>query len=405
MRSKQPLTTVRLSVAVLTITLALAGTGSAGTYKVLHAFNGTDGTEPEWGVIPDSAGNLYGTTAAGGLYNKGTVYELSPTDGGGWTQAVIYAFTGAADGYQPEAPLIMDANGNLFGTTLYGGANSGGVLFELSPVSGGGWAESVLYNFHGSFDFHSPRLTFDSVGDLYGAATAAGLYSFGEVFELTPVNGMWIYSALYSFGGTPNDGQYPEGTVTFDSAGNLFGTTVEGGTTGLGTLFELTPGIDGTWNYSLLHSFVGSDGTLPGTGVSFNSAGKLFGTTGSSYICGADESTIFEGRFVRGVWTNTVLHTFTGGQDGCRPLSTLAFDSLGNFYGTTNLGGRGTGVVFKATSKPGGGWTGRVLYEFKLHMDGGYPTGKLFLDSKGNIYGVAGGGGPGGYGVVYEISP
>jgi uncharacterized repeat protein (TIGR03803 family) len=262
----------------------------------------TDGILPLDKLIIDKAGNLYGTTTQGGTGLQcgngcGTVFELSPQPDGTWTEKQLYLFTGGSDGGLPQAGLVLDDLGNLYGTTLSGGnikcSNNGcGVVFKLTPNANGTRTESVIHSFNGSADGADPLsgLIFDSAGNLYGTASAGGTLNGGTVFELTPNGlGAWTESTLYNFQGGSNDGANPDSYLSFDSAGNLYGTTVSGGVLnceyyfeyGCGALFKLTPGSGGEWSESIVHFFGGSisDGVQPLSGVLIDSSGNLFGAT------------------------------------------------------------------------------------------------------------------------------
>src|ERR1035441_332430 len=234
---------LRAVLAIIAATLFVTSTWATAQEKVLHNFNnnGTDGTNPRAGLIFDAAGNLYGTTENGGTNGVGTVFELTPTAGGGWTETVLYSFCSQAnctDGYQPWAGLIFDAAGNLYGTTVYGGTADTtcsycGTVFELTPNGSGGWTETVLHSFGDGTDgfYPSAGLIFDAAGNLYGTTAMGGTYDYpwdGTVFELTPAaGGGWTEKVLYSFGGG-TDGYWPEAGLIFDAAGNLYGTTYSG---------------------------------------------------------------------------------------------------------------------------------------------------------------------------------
>lgn len=221
------------------------------TETVIHNFSGPDGAYPYSGLVFDSAGNLYGTTGYGGQYGFGSIYELYPSQYG-WSVTTLYSFRGTTDGQNPSAPLIFDRAGNLYGATPVGGANGGGTVFELSS-SGGSWNFSLLYSLTGQptqnyYPGVIDTLALDSAGNLYGAGYSEGANSRGAIFKLSPSNGSWTYTSLHDFtGGT--DGAYPLGGPTFDSSGNLYGTTVNGGTTsgqncrsaGCGVVWEITP--------------------------------------------------------------------------------------------------------------------------------------------------------------------
>jgi uncharacterized repeat protein (TIGR03803 family) len=191
----------------------------------------------------DSAGNLYGTTENDGAFGDGTVFQVSPGGNGQWTLSNIYDFAGASDGALPAAGLVIDAAGNLYGTTGAGGLTYG-VVFELSPSSGGQWNESVLYTFTKTDGrWPSDDLALDAAGNLYGTGYSGGssqmcLYGCGTVFELTPNGGTWTQTILHNFNdGT--DGSYPTAGLVLDSAGNLYGTTTEGGSGNQGVVFEI----------------------------------------------------------------------------------------------------------------------------------------------------------------------
>ncbi len=220
-------------------------TRSNGTWTetVIHDFSGPDGAYPGSGVIFDQAGNLYGTTGEGGQYNLGTVYRLSPS-GSGWTLTTLYSFQGTRDGEYPSATLVFDGAGNLFGATTLGGSGGGGTVFRLSP-SGGGWNFSLLYSLAGhASEGQDPgvynALVLDAAGNLYGADYADTPNGYGSIFKLTPANGIWTYTSLHDFAGG-SDGANPMGGVNFDANGDLYGTTVYGGTTGGGVVWEITP--------------------------------------------------------------------------------------------------------------------------------------------------------------------
>jgi uncharacterized repeat protein (TIGR03803 family) len=403
-------------MAIFTATLFVTSTWAAAQERVLHNFaaNGTDGYYPEAGLIVDAAGNLYGTTVAGGAYNSGTVFELTPAAGGGWTEKVLYSFSGnGTDGRAPYAGLIFDAAGNLYGTTQYGGTYGLGTVFELTPAGGGSWTEKVLYSFSGNgTDGATPEagLIFDAAGNLYGTTYQGGTYGYGTVFELTPAGGGgWTEQVLHSFNNNGADGSLPAAGLIFDAAGNLYGTTSYGGTYFYyGTVFELTPAAGGGWTEQVLHSFNnnGTDGITPlSAGLIFDAAGNLYGTTfaGGTYGYG----TVFELTPAGGgSWTEKVLHNFGNGTDGAGPLAGLIFDAAGNLYGTTGGGSSyGDGTVFELTPTAGGGWTEKVLHSFGNGTDGIFPRADLIMDAAGNLYGTTYQGGTYGYGTVFEFTP
>jgi uncharacterized repeat protein (TIGR03803 family) len=408
--------------SILATALILAGCAHGqDTEKTLYAFTGgSDGAMPVFGnLIFDSAGNLYGTTVSGGAYGYGTVFELSPSNGA-WVESVLHSFTGQSDGAYPYAGLIMDANGALYGTAHSGGYGYG-TVFELKPP-GAGWKLSVLHTFAG-YDGALPfgSLTFDSKGNLYGT-TSSGSASAGNVFELKHTKTGWHEIVLYAFGTVAGSiGSVPIAPVVLDAKGNLYGTTSMGGTNAPydGVAFELERLPGGGYTEIILHDFAGgSDGMSPGTGaLLFNSKGKLYGTTtqgGSGSGCGSNGcGTVYElSRQSGGGWSETVLYSFTGGANANgAPEPGLTSDGAGHFYGTTNGGGTGgVGTVFKLSPSKGG-WTESVQYAFTGGNDGANPESGVIMDGLGNLYGTTVYGGnqncPNGVGcgVVYELTP
>jgi uncharacterized repeat protein (TIGR03803 family) len=291
----------------------------------------------------------------------GTVFELSPSAGGQWKETVLYRFGSCrTSGCRPHGGVIFDQSGNLFGTTLSGGTgncngfNPGcGTVFMLSPGSGG-WTESVIHSFAGKFADGSGSqsgLLIDKTGNLYGAT----LGHFGVIFELSPTSGGgWQEEVLYAFLGG-NDGEVPNGPLVFDMAGNLYGTTQGGGSEGGGVAFELTPGSSGAWTETVIHDFTvktGDEPVLPLAGLAFDPAGNLYGTTyyggGTSFCNGRGCGTVFElTPGSGGQWTENVLHSFTAGSDGQNPMAAVTVVK-GKLYGTTMFGGiHNLGIVFQ----------------------------------------------------------
>ena len=287
--------------------------GGGYTETVLHSFGNPathDGQNPYAGLIFDTVGNLYGTTTGGGMYNRGTAFELSPNGSGGYTETVLHSFGNGTDGSGPEADLIMDRAGNLYGTTVAGGihhtCSSGGcgTVFELSPLEGGGWTEAVLHSFGNGTDGVNPLagLIFDAAGNLYGTTQAGGIHDIcyggcGTVFELSPRQGSgWTETVLHSFNDVEDgqDGWYPAAGLVLGAGGNLYGTTQFGGIHGWGAAFKLSPNQDGGWTDTLLHSFIdnGTDGYYPVAGLILDAAGNLYGTTPDGGIHGG--GTAFE---------------------------------------------------------------------------------------------------------------
>jgi uncharacterized repeat protein (TIGR03803 family) len=396
-------------MAVLIVMLAsVPGAMGADRYSTLYRFTGgVDGNEPHSSLIFDAEGNLYGTTYKGGTSNDGSVFMLSPNKGGNWSEIVLHSFSNDGhDGCNPWAGLILDPAGNLYGTTLGCGANGNGTVFELTPKSNGSWTESVVHSFNyqdGSGPYAG--LVFDLAGNLYGATQGGGNYGFGTIFELVPKgDGSWVEGVLHSFSGV-KDGANPYSTLAVDAAGNLYGTTLSGGRSYEGTVFKLTSNGEGSWTETVLHSFVqnGKDGRRPYSDVVFDSAGNLFGTThdGGAY----DWGTIYELRSSgNGIWEERVLHSFnSNGRDGLQPIAGLIVDPAGNIYGPAYGGGiYFFGTVFEL-KRHDGAWTETVLHSFRDHP-GAVPFGKLISDGNGNLYGTTTGDGQKTFGSVFEIT-
>jgi uncharacterized repeat protein (TIGR03803 family) len=395
-------------LTILSVTLLVTTTWAVPREKVLHSFDRRDGVGSAAGLVSDSVGNLYGTRG-GGAYNFGTAFELMRTAGGGWTEKVLHDFNlNGRDGVYPNG-LIFDAAGNLYGTTLEGGTYGCGTVFELTLAADGGWAEKILHNFRGNNKDGCETwasLIFDATWNLYGTTRVGGAYNYGTVFELTPKgDGDWREKVLHSFNG--KDGYYPYASLILDAAGNLYGTTVWGGTYTFGTAFELMPKAGGRWTEKILHSFNGKDGYVPNASLILGAAGNLYGTTveGGAYNYG----TVFGlTRKASGRWTEKVLHDFNfNDTDGFTPYASLILDATGNLYGTTSSGGAyGDGTVFELTRKASGRWTEKVLHSFDFNSrDGSGPSASLIRNATGNLYGTANYGGAHGYGVVFEITP
>jgi uncharacterized repeat protein (TIGR03803 family) len=408
----QIVTIGKLLILALSLVLAATHEAEAQTYSVLYSFGAVigDASSPHAGVISDPAGNFYGTTFTGGAFGGGTVFELSPVTGGGWTETILHSFGGSGDGVNPVGGLVRDSAGNLYGTTNEGGTATKGTVFKLSKGTSG-WTETVLYNFSGGTDGAYPY---------YGSLVLAGGYLYGTTLEggdLSCLNipGCGVVfrvktsggheSVLHSFQYNPpnqNDGAYPLGGLVRDAAGNLYGVTNGGGSDDAGVVFKLSPQTGGGWSETLLHTFIQPDGVNSYAGLARDKAGNLYGTTfGSGLISGAI-GTVFE---VSAADTETLPHLFTGyPSDGVSPDSNVIVDSKGNLYGTTPTGGTSNaGIIFKLS--PGAsGWTETILYNFTGAADGSSPHGTLLRDSAGNLYGTTYTGGLGS-GVVFKLSP
>jgi len=301
-------------------------------------------------VILDGAGNLYGTAPYGGVHDGGDVFELRPSQTG-WTETILYSFGAHSnDAYAPSAGLVMDNMGDLYGT--------GHAVFELMPDSGG-WSEKVLHRFcswSNCRDGDGPfaGLILDASGNLYGTTEDGGgkCGSCGVVFELTPTTGgRWEERVLHAFDDNGKDGVTPGGgALTMDGSGNLYGTTETGGCCG-GTVYKLTPNPDGRWKETILHNFKpGTGGSFPVAGVVMDKAGNLYGTTVDGGSASCDCGVVYKlSPGAKGKWTYSVLHRFNN-IDGAVPAGNLTLDDKGNLYGGTVLGGTtADGVIFELT--------------------------------------------------------
>jgi uncharacterized repeat protein (TIGR03803 family) len=396
-----------LAAGTVLLSVAMAARAQQGpSYSVLYTFTGgTDGANPyrQGHPLLDKEGNLYGTTSAGGDLSAcfgsgcGVVFKVDPAG----NETVLYTFTGGADGGQSFAGLIRDEEGNLYGTTVGGGA--AGVVFRLDPTG----KETVLWGFSGGADGNTPYagVVRDKEGNLYGTTIGGGASGAGVVFTLDPTDKETV---LHSFTGGA-DGSAPTAGLVRDKEGNLYGTASAGGDlscssgfgSGCGVVFKLDP----AGKETVLYTFTaGPDGESPSADLVRDKEGNLYGTAavgGNCFFCG----TVFKldptGKF-------TLLHSFTGGADGLSPVAPLIRDKKGNLYGTTFFGGDlscGCGVVFKLD--PTGNET--VLYTFTGAADGGNPWG-LAQDKEGNLYGttyiggdLSGCGGLG-CGVVFKLT-
>lgn len=444
-------------LAVMVLFFAIAASAAAPGNNTLISFNGSDGMVPLAGLISDKAGNLYGTTSVGGngtcsdfggASGCGTVFELTPpaTNGGAWTETVLYNFQGGADGIAPAGSLVFDQSGNLYGTTEVGGTtinryciNGCGTIFQLQPptVQGGAWTETVLHSFTMA-DGATPvaNLLIDAKGNLYGTTLYGGngpcpygaiRLGCGTVFELQPPasqGGPWTEHVLHSFtgGGVDNqgtDGGNPAAGLIMDSQGALYSTTgFGGGPTNEGTVFRLTHFASGAWGEAVLYSFTGgSDGGSPSSSLVFGKNGALYGTTSAA---GASiGGTVFQltpPAAQGGSWTESVIYSFTLGSDGGVPYAGVISDAAGNLYGTTAVGGNfscnagfndGCGVVYKLAppATQGSAWTETVLHSFSGGLDGIEPASRLLFGRSGFLYGTTENGGSSNYGTVFRVLP
>jgi len=371
------------------------GSANADKYIITYSFGlrgQHDGRVVSAPLIRDDTGNLYGTAIAGGRNGNGVIFKLAP-DG---TESLLYFFTGGNDGRNSESSLARDSEGNLYGTSQYGGTYGKGIVFKLA-VDG---TFSVLHSFAGGSDGSDPSagVIRDNRGNLYGTTAGGGDSTgcfggpCGTVFKLSAAGKETV---LYSFQG--NCDAVPRGRLLRDKEGNLYGTT-SGGSYCYGTVFKLTS--DGT--ETVLYRFAGqSDGGQPLGALVEDAAGNLYGTTHNGGS--ADEGTVFR---IALDGTETVLHSFTGGSDGAHPNADLIRDTDGKLYGTTSFGGDtdhcefGCGTVF--TVAPEG--TETIPHTFIAGTgDGFFPVAGLVSDKKGHLFGTAGWGGAYDRGIVFGL--
>jgi uncharacterized repeat protein (TIGR03803 family) len=378
----------RSALSLALVIVVFASLGHAQTLTMLYSFNGSaDGNGPVAGLVRDSAGNLYGTTQFGGSFSNGVVFKVDTNN----NETVLHSFTGKADGGQPVASLLRDGASNLYGTTEFGGSSNDGVVFKLTSAG----KEVVLHSFASVDDGMNPvaGLTPDSSGNAYGTSCCGGDNGWGAVFKITSTRS---WSLVHSFG-SGADGVDPVAPLIRDKAGNLYGTTATGGTSNVGTVFK----IDTSGNETILYNFTGgADGGYPHAGLILDAAGNLYGTTvgGGSASGLSGDGVVFK---LSPAGQQTVLHTFNG-LDGTNPYAGLVSDSAGNLYGTTSGGGTfDWGTVFKLDK------TGNetVLYSFTGGVDGSCPMAGLIRDSAGNLYGTTQFGGNTQSGVVFKLTP
>lgn len=405
-----------LRLAALTALLLIAGRpAQARTETVLHNFtNGSDGGSPVSSLIFDSAGNLYGVTQGGGTSGQGTVFELSPNGSGAWNETTLYNFCsqpnctdGGAWNSEHPSTLLFDSLGNLYGTTPGGGAYGYGVVYELSPAEGGGWTETVLHSFTGGADGANPTsgVIMDPAGNLYATTRWNGTgASVGTVLELSPSSDGWTEQVIYA------ENYIAVAGLTMDAYGNIFAPAFNNYLE-QSFVLELSPNGSGGWNSAVIYTFPCNrkgkcpKGSYPNSPlvILYNEnfdAEFLYGTTldGGSKNYGTTFDLV---SLSKGPWTMEVAHSFTGGpKDGSYPVG-LVWSSVGSIFGTTSQGGKyNDGTIFELV----GGTYKKDLWSFEA-SEGSSPSGAPILDRAGNIYGNTASGGSNFYGVTFEVTP
>jgi uncharacterized repeat protein (TIGR03803 family) len=406
------------------LAIAICQSAQAQTFSVIHAFTGgSDGYDPYAGVTIDRGGHLYGTTSeqAG---EGGTVFEMKPVNGN-WSFSTIFNFD-ITDGWIPFGRVVFGPGGSMFGTTWEGGNTQNcfefgcGVVYNIRPprtacnTSNCPWNGTAILSFDGEAGGGNPNLVdpvFDAAGNLYGTATTGGTSGIGVVFKLTRSDGVWTETVIHNFSGP--DGALPYSGVIFDQAGNLYGTTGEGGQFDLGTVYRLSPSGSG-WILTTLYSFRGTrDGERPAATLVFDGAGNLYGATMTGGSGGG--GTVFRLSPSGGGWSFSVLYSFTGhvsNESYPGVYNALALDAAGNLYGADYADTpNGYGSIFKLALS-NGSWTYSSLHDFTGGSDGANPIGGVNFDANGNLYGTTLGGGMQGgncytvgCGVVWKIAP
>jgi len=402
---------VKRFAGIFAIVFALALTAWASTEKVLWNFGvGTDGSGP-WSnyFISDAKGNLYAATAAGGTYSAGVVFMLSPAG----KETVLYEFKGQAngDGAAPHGRLAFDANGEIYGTTQGGGTNGTGTVYRLSPKSGGGWTEKVIYNFSATgADGNSPSagMTIAPDGTMYSTTPDGGTFSGGVIFSLQKTAKGWKQTVIHNIN-FPSEGGFPYEGLMRDTVGNLYGAAPSGGVGGQGVIYRLSPTKKG-WVYTVLYSFTGQNGD--GAGLYWidlisDKSGNIYGATSFGGTNGT--GTVWELVYseTKKSYAESILYEFgaSGSGDGNNPYGGLAMDLKGNLYGTTLYGGPSNiGTSYKLT-KQGKTWKETILHSFVGANDGNEPTGNPYIDATGRLYGMTQTGGKSNLGIVYRITP
>jgi uncharacterized repeat protein (TIGR03803 family) len=371
--------------------LAMTPGGAQATpFHMLHSFlDGSDGASPDGPLIADSQGNLYGTALQGGSNNDGVVFEVTPRG----KESVLYSFQGgSSDGNKPQAGLIADTAGNLYGTTYFGGPSDEGTVFKLAPDG----TEAMLHAFSGATEGANPQaaLVADFAGNLYGTTSDGGASNNGTVFRLAPKGAL---SVLHAFSGG-SDGGFPQAALVADKRGSLYGTAATGGAHGQGTVFR----ISAKGGFKVVYSFAGGkDGADPIAPLIVDGKGNFYGTTrlgGGTGCFDGGCGTVFR---LSPDGKEAVLYAFTGGSDGGEPYGGVVRDAKGNLYGATVTGGGGSGYGTAFKLARDGTFT--VLHTFSGQSDGEYPNAGLIIGNDGRLYGTSYAGASQDWGSVYAI--
>ncbi len=409
MRSRSIWYFLTAGITVLTVAAALASNStvaqSVTTYSVVHSFTGgLDGGNAATRLVFDVTGNAYGTTVTGGAFGCGTVFKLHPSNGV-FHETVLWNFKCGSDGKNPHGGVTLDSTGHIYGTTVAGGAglcagDGCGVVFKLQN---GGIV--ILHDFAGGNDGFGPGgpIVFDSAGNAFGETPDGGTHGMGTVFELVR-SANWQHKVLHNFIGGADGSTGSLGPLLVDAHGDLFGVTEGGGTHSAGTVFELVHGAGNTWTFKILYEFKGTpDAGFAYGGLIADPNGNLYGTT---YFGGAaGMGAVFELTPHGTTWSERVLYSFKGGTDGSLPTSTLVFDDDKDLYGTTSTGGRPScdcGTIFKLSHTTG---LESVVHRFGVQPDGSSPYYGLTSDAFGNLFSSTVAGGLDSQGTIFVFTP